>query len=478
MKSINRLIQLKKVLNKKKILFINPPGKKIYIRDYYCSKVSKAYYLPQPVDLLIQSSFFEEKSYNLKVLDCIAEKVDITQALLKVKTFEPDFVIALIGSVSLPEDVEFYTQLKSNSPSVKILLSGDALLEGYEKLFQKYAWLDVIISNFFNEGSKKWIENDLENANGIVYKKDDKICTKPEKRISELNLKTPKHNLFSAGNYRMPFANNLPMATVLTNYACPYPCTFCIMSTMPYMTRSAESIILELIELKHQKYKYIYFSDQTFFQSKAITNKVLNWMIESNFGISWMCFSRVDVLDEKEIKLMKKAGCNLIMFGVEFAEENYLKEYKKNYSLNQVRKTFKLTSEMGIKRLGTFLIGVPGQDEISIRKTIDLAIEIKADYASFNVAVPRSNTSFRTKALEAGIIDDTVEIMDQSGSEVTMGTGKLSREELHKLKKIAYRKFYFRSSYILQRLIGIRSLVEFKMHIREGWHVLKDSVFR
>jgi radical SAM superfamily enzyme YgiQ (UPF0313 family) len=166
------------------------------------------------------------------------------------------------------------------------------------------------------------------------------------------------------------------------------------------------------------------------------------------------------------------------MFGVEFAEEEYLKEYKKNYSLDQIRKTFKLTSDLGIKRLGTFLIGVPGQNEVSIRKTIDFSIEIKADYASFNVAVPRSNTSFRTKALEAGIIDDTVKVMDQSGSEVTMGTGKLSRKELQELKNLAYKKFYFRFSYILQRLMKIRNIVEFKMHIREGWYVLKDSVFR
>ena len=65
---------------KKKVLFLNPPGKKIYIRDYYCSKVSKAYYLPQPVDLLIQTSFFEQENYDLKVIDCIAE-IDTVEKL-------------------------------------------------------------------------------------------------------------------------------------------------------------------------------------------------------------------------------------------------------------------------------------------------------------------------------------------------------------------------------------------------------------
>lgn len=461
------------MLDKKKVLLINPPGDKIYIRDYYCSKVSKAYYLPQPVDLLIQSSFFEKENYELKVIDCIAESIDKKAALKKVKNFQPDFVIGLVASVSLVEDVAFFTQLKLEFPSVRIAASGDALLEDHEALLQQYPWLEVIVTNFFNDGVKKWIENKVEEATGIVYRNEKGASTKAEKRIAKLELNVPRHDLFVQGNYRMPFANDMPMATVLTNYACPYPCTFCIMSTMPYITRSAESIIGELKELKRLKYKYIYFSDQTFFQSRAITKEVLNWMIETNYGLSWMCFSRVDVLGEEEIKLMKKAGCNLIMFGVEFADEEYLKEYQKNYTLNQIQKTFSLTAKAGIKRLGTFLIGVPGQDKESILRTINFAKEIQADYVSFNVAVPRSNTSFRAQAIKQGIIDDSVKVMDQSGDEVTMGTGKVTRDELQKLKRKAYVSFYFRPSYILKRILGIRTWVELKMHVQEGWHVLK-----
>ncbi|MBL4710033.1 MAG: radical SAM protein [Flavobacteriales bacterium] len=461
------------MLNKKKILLINPPGRKIYIRDYYCSKVSKAYYLPQPIDLLIQSSFFEREEYELKAMDCIAENINKTEALEKLVDFHPDFIITQVGSVSLVEDVAFFTQVKSTLPSVKIIASGDALLEDHEELFKIYSWLDVIVTNFFNDGAKKWIEKDFEAAAGIVYRGENGTETKSEKRTVKLELEVPRHDLFIQGNYRMPFANAMPMATVLTNYACPYPCTFCIMSTMPYITRSAESIILELKELKRLNYKYIYFSDQTFFQSKAVTREVLNWMIEADYGLSWMCFSRVDVLGEEEITLMKKSGCNLIMFGVEFADEEYLNEYKKNYTLDQIRETFDLTAKAGIKRLGTFLIGVPGQSEESILRTLKFAKEIKADYASFNVAVPRSNTSFREQAIEQGIIDDSVKIMDQSGDEVTMGTGKISREELQKLKRKAYLSFYFRPSYLLKILFRIRNRTEFKMHLREAYFILK-----
>tara|TARA_R110002073_G_scaffold258681_1_gene421658 strand:+ start:6953 stop:8350 length:1398 start_codon:yes stop_codon:yes gene_type:complete len=455
----------------KRILFLNPPGEKIYIRDYYCSKVSKAYYLPQPVDLLIQSAFFNEPDYDILVMDCIAENKTIVEALEKIKNFDPNYIIGLIGSVSLEEDRLFYRTIEDQNPKSIIACSGDALLEKHKEKFQKYSWLDAIITNFFTNGFKQLIEG-KDIIEGLVYKQGQEVIVRDSKRSKPIEMPTPKQQLFK-GHYRMPFANALPMATILTNYACPYPCTFCIMSTLPYVSRTADSIIEELKELKANGYKFLYFSDQTFFQSKAITNKVLEWMVAENYGLNWMCFSRVDVLNEKELKLMKAAGCTLIMFGVEWAEDDLLIHYKKHYTTEQIKTTFALTKKLGIKRLGTFLIGVPGQSKASILNTIAFAKEIKADYASFNVAVPRSNTSFRTEALTQGLIDDSLEVMDQSGNEVTIGTGTLSRDELQKLKNKAYRDFYFRPTYILKRLFNIKGWIEFKMHLTEGFYIFK-----
>jgi radical SAM superfamily enzyme YgiQ (UPF0313 family) len=460
-------------MKRKKVLFLNPPGKKIYIRDYYCSKVSKAYYLPQPVDLLVQSSFFSDQDYELKAIDAIVSKLSCDETISQIEKFNPNVIIGMMGSVSLLEDESFYQHLGKTLPHSEIFLSGDALLDAHSELFDRYSWLNGIITNFFNNGVQKLVSGKLHEVNGLVYLQGDDIITTDQSREAKLELAVPKQHLFPRTGYRMPFANAEPIATVLTNYACPYPCTFCIMSTMPYITRSAKSIIDELQYLKERGYRYIYFSDQTFFQSKSVTHEVLNWMIEENYGLNWMCFSRVDVLAKQELELMKSAGCNLIMFGVEFADEVYLEQYKKHYTLEQIRTTFALSKKIGIKRLGTFLIGVPGQTEQSIVNTIEFAKEIKADYASFNVAVPRSNTSFREEALEQGIIDESVKVMDQSGDEVTMGTGVVSREKLEELKQLAYRSFYFRPSYILQRLLGIRNWIEFQMHLREAYYILK-----
>ena len=38
-----------------RVLLLNPPGRGIYIRDYFCSKTTKSNYLFHPIDLVMLS---------------------------------------------------------------------------------------------------------------------------------------------------------------------------------------------------------------------------------------------------------------------------------------------------------------------------------------------------------------------------------------------------------------------------------------
>ncbi len=458
-----------------KVLFLNPPGKEIYIRDYYCSKVSKAYYLPQPVDLLTQTSFFNSEQFECKVVDAIAEKRSKENTLGLILDFAPDFIITQCGSVSYEEDNTFFTKLFSVFPGVEIFSTGDLFLENPKRYLNETPWLHGVITDFFDDGVRQLMAKNFEGIFGLTYKQGSNIIqNSSSSKKKEIELDTPQHHLFANHLYRMPFVNNYPMATVLTNYACPFPCTFCIMSFLNFKQRSTESIKRELLSLKNQGIKYVYFSDQTFFVNDKVTSEVLDFMISEKLNFNWVCFSRVDVLDFQKLEKMKLAGCNTIMFGVEWADDELCKKYKKNYTVAQVRETFALAKKVGIKRMGTFLIGVPNQSRESIRNTVEFAKEIDADYASFNVAVPRVQTSFREEALDLGLITEDQKQMDQSGSFIAMGTGNVSAEELMLLKKEAYRKFYLRPQYIWMRMKALNNMEELKTHAREAFFVVKN----
>ncbi len=458
-----------------RVLFLNPPGDRLFIRDYYCSKVSKADYLPQPIDLLIQTGFFADPEINSLVIDSIAEKLNPRDTLRRVVEFDPALIVTQCGSVSWRQDSAFFKDLKSQVGSASILASGDLFLENPEKFLDAHSWLDGIITDFFLGGSLEYFKGEFHKVRGLVFKRNGHIINNPSNG-SLVNIPTPLHDKFKNKLYRYPFATGYPMATVLTNYACPYPCTFCIMSTLQFKSRTAEEVIKELEVLRELGTKYIYFSDQTFYLNPKITEPILDYMAKVKPGFQWVCFSRVDLMTEEKLLNMKAAGCNVIMFGVEWAEEEYLKRYKKEYTTEQIRHAFELTKGIGIRRMGTFLIGVPGQSRKSIRNTVDFAIELEADYASFNVAVPRANTSFRQEAIDQGLITESDQIMDQSGSFITMGTGILSADEIMELKKEAYRKFYLRPHYLWKRLRSVSNRIELATHLREGYQMIKNIV--
>lgn len=461
-----------------KVLFLNPPGKNIYIRDYYCSKVSKAFYLPQPVDLLMQTGYFAERGHDISVIDAIVDKIPFYEAIKRITNIDPDLIIAQSGSVSFEEDRVFFERIKELLPNKRIISSGDLFLEDPHYFLENFEWLDGIILNWFGDGALQYCEGNFNAAKGLIFKENGSIISNDGKdRRRFVSMPRPRHEYFFGKPYRYAYVTHYPMATVLTNYGCPYPCTFCIMPKLGFSSRVPEEVIEELSFLKKMGVRYIYFSDQTFYALKDPTDQILDFMISSNLGMSWCCFSRVDQISEIQLLKMKKAGCNVVMFGVEFADDETLKKYRKGYTVEQIREAFAVAKRVGLKRMGTFLIGVPGQSEESIRRTIAFAIEIESDYASFNVAVPRANTSFREEALDKHLITENDKIMDQSGSFIKMGTGVLDPGQIYSLKKEAYRRFYFRPKYVLKRLLNIETFDELKTHVLEGTQIVK-GIFR
>jgi pyruvate-formate lyase-activating enzyme len=457
-----------------KVLFLNPPGKKLYIRDYYCSKVSKAYYLPQPVDLLMQTGYFAEKGCKILLVDAIVDRLSFRAAFNRVIAFAPDLIITQCGAVSFEEDKRFLQAVKNKRPKTGILASGDLFLENPQKFLAENSWLDGVITNWFGDSSVRFFDGSFEQAAGIVSRTGGgNGHAQISAHATYHTIPRPRHELFLKKRYRYPFATGYPMATVLTSYACPYPCTFCIMSKLGFARRRTADILDELRFIKISGVRYLYFSDQTFYVLEDQTDEILDFMLKEWPGIRWCCFSRVDRLDESKMRRMKRAGCNVVMFGVEWAEDALSEKYRKNYSSDQVKETFAIAKRVGLKTMGTFLLGVPGQSAESIQKTIDFAIALQADYASFNIAVPRAQTSFREQALSQGLISAEDKTMDQSGSFITMGTGVLSAERISMLKKEAYRRFYLRPHYLLNRLLRIRTYQELKTHLWEGAYVLK-----
>ncbi|HIH32437.1 TPA: radical SAM protein [Candidatus Woesearchaeota archaeon] len=450
----------------KNIVFLNPPGKNLYLRDYYCSKISKSNYLNQPVDFMILSGIVSER-YNIRIIDAMVENLDDMECIKRIKEFNPFAIVFLAGAVSYTEDFIFLKKLKKQTDAL-LIGSGDIFIEIGQRILKQHPYVDACILDFTTRDILDYLSD--HDANNMIYRKNNNIII-GKRTIQKFEIPTPRHELFNNKRYTFPFMMHEPFATALISYGCPFRCDFCIMGTLGYKLRPLDTVIKELKYIKSLGIQEVYFSDQTFGINKKETEKLLKKMIP--LKISWSFFWRVDLANDHSVKLMKKAGCHTIMFGVESGNQKILDDNHKGITKEQIKTAFELCRKYKIRTVGTFILGLPGDTEETINETIDFAIQIRSDFASFNTPVPRMGTRLRQTALAKGLVKDKDYDMDQSGNFVIMGNENLSAKEIKILRDKAIKRFYLRPSYIFHRLIGMNSFADLKCHIRNAIGLLK-----
>ena len=101
------------------------------------------------------------------------------------------------------------------------------------------------------------------------------------------------------------------------------------------------------------------------------------YILDRNYCFKWMLETRVDeaYVREENNALLLKAGCRLISFGIESASQHLLDKMNKGLDISLAKECIKKLHETGITTAGTFMFQYPGEDVVSIQKTIDYLFE-------------------------------------------------------------------------------------------------------
>ncbi|MBN1880095.1 radical SAM protein [bacterium] len=456
------------------VILLNPPANDIAIRDNYCSKISQAAYINHPIDLLIQSGFLSEH-FEIKVIDAIVERLTVGKCLDRLVDSQPAAVFCLAGNATWPEDQKFIQSIKRRLPDVKLICSGDVFLESPMEFFESVPGIDAVLTDYTSNGLMQYLTGSSSQCDNLVFRDENGVVRDHRKPIESngiVRFPMPCHHLFMNLDYRYPFVKSRRFATMITEFGCPFHCSFCVMGTLGCKRRSISDVIDELGVLKSLGVRDVFFLDQSFGSDQSRNIELCKMIHRTRPELRWLCFSRVDLVNEPILNLMKASGCHTIIFGVESANQTLLQKYRKGYTPEMVRNILYLAEKTGIRTVATFLLGLPGETWDSAMETIDFAESLPCTYASLNIAVPRMGTDMRQYALEKGYFDPGNQHFDQSGTEIIMSTDTLDSEQLKELKKIAVRRLYLNPRRIARVLKSIRTIDELGIHIREGCELI------
>jgi anaerobic magnesium-protoporphyrin IX monomethyl ester cyclase len=239
-----------------------------------------------------------------------------------------------------------------------------------------------------------------------------------------------------------------------------------------------ENVISEIeFLIREYKIREIIFYDDSFTLDQDRAMKICELIIQRGIKIKWQCETRVNLVNNELLKKMKQAGCYLIAYGIESGSEKVLKILKKGVSIIQIRNAIDITRKVGIKMIGYFMVGIPGETEDEIKQTIKFSKELDIDFAQYAVATAYPGTElFQIAKSQNKISGDWSKSIYALGTLPIVSLSDISEKVLASYIRKAYRSFYFRPSYIIRKIKGIKTYDDFLYYIR-GLKTLLKQVF-
>lgn len=294
--------------------------------------------------------------------------------------------------------VNYIKEIKKQYPSIPILVGGPGFFAANEYLA---AGCDIVC---YGEGEETIIEivkylrhqMPLHMIKGIAYQNfspSGTIIETPERPILPHidNISFPKRvNDKSLLDYRdfNIFNMRLPYTTMITSRGCPFKCTFCSAPGMwgnKIRQRSPENVISEIDFCVNQLgTRYIGFKDDIFGINSEWIVKFCNLLIKEKYKLKWSCISHPLCFRKERsqiIPLLKKAGLDMITFGLQSTEANILKNIRRHPSEpRELAETIEVIKRNTISVNIQFILGLPGENNHTLKSNLKYSLKVKPHY--------------------------------------------------------------------------------------------------
>lgn len=200
--------------------------------------------------------------------------------------------------------------------------------------------------------------------------------------------------------------NDMLATTVIFSRGCPFNCYFCANKHLLFGAVRYRSPQLVIDEIEYLKREYgiqaLALKDDN---GIPLDKKVAIPFLESiaKTGILWRGQSRANGIDMDMVKLAKQSGCTDIAIGIESASKKVLKLINKRIDLDKGKKYIELLHQFGIGVRLHFILGLPGEDESIIEKTLAFIDETSPRSVLLSVLVPRPGSEFYEKPHKFGM---------------------------------------------------------------------------
>jgi anaerobic magnesium-protoporphyrin IX monomethyl ester cyclase len=435
-----------------------------FVYGVLTSRTKNKMVLP-PSGLLYVAGALEKARHDVMIVDCEAENLSLEAVMRRAADFQTE--IFGVGATT-PEFPLAGDLMKTAKQQLGVLtvLGGPHGTVLSKEVLSEHPYIDYVVRKEGEITATELLETlqtkgNLQTIRGLSYRCNGQIqCNEDRDLMPELDsMPLPARHLINPALYLYPDPKfgMKRLATVHTSRGCPFRCTYCYhMFGTKVRFRAIDRVIDEIL-MCTKKYgaELIFFVDDTFTLNPARVMEICDRIIRQQIPVRWMCLARADTLWENMLLKMREAGCIFISVGVESGSQEILDLAKKQTNLAQIRNGYDLLKRLGFETRGSFIIGLPGENRQTIRKTIDFAKGLNLDRAVFNIFTPYPGTeAYENPSLNRHyrfLTKDWGEFKREGNAVIELDD--VSKEQLIDFQRIATMEFYMRWHIIWQHFV-------------------------
>ena len=464
-----------------KILLVRPPDPLQHVALLSHTK---------PINLAYIAAYLLQKGFSVKIIDYEIEQFFKGAFFQMLKDYKPAVLAVSCMTPTIKNGAAICDLTKEFDTSIKTVVGGVHANGLPIRTLEEFSSFDYLV---YGEGEITFHElclclresGDVSDIAGVVYRDNGEIIKNPPRElIEDLDIfPFPARHLINfdtqAGHSSRGFSNKIRSAEIFTSRGCPIGCTFCgIQATFGRRMRFRKpSFIAAEVQECVEKYNcnHIVIADDTFTLKRERAFEICDILAMSGVK-SWTCDTRVNTVSEELLRVMKKSGCQKVAFGVESGSQRIIDLIGKKIEIEQVRNAVHLAKKIGIRHIeGNFIIGSdPSETLADVALSKQLITSLPWTLVSVTVVVPYPGSPLYTTMQEKKLlyVEDWEDFV-MFGKSPKWRTEKFSSEDLVALQKELIKAFYLRPKYIIQQILGVRSLVDIYYWIVAGKAYLK-----
>lgn len=386
-----------------RLLLVNPPrvaGHPVVREERFEHKDIGSVY--PPLSLLYCAAVAEREGHQVHLLDANGFDLGLAEVAAEMDAFRPEAVLIRLGFDTQEPDL---LVLKAAKERGAVTFARCKIVGDVPWLVEACMAAHPYVDGFFLDEPEGLLSaalealslgaGDLRRAPGLLLNAPGGLLrtADPGPLPDPDSLPRPAYHLLPSLAPYHTGVMEAPFSVVQASRGCPYTCSFCAFGRLPWRPRSVEAVLDELSWLKEKLglRRFLFFDDVlTLDMGRAA--RLFEGMHGRGLGLQWACCTRANAVSRDLLALMKKAGCREIAFGIESGSDAVLAGTTKGVGKDHMRRAARWCHELGILVYGLAIVGLPGEDERSVKDTLDFINEIEPFYSQFGFCVPFPNT--------------------------------------------------------------------------------------